>query len=313
MSIEKIIAQLTNLEHKLDFHHPIEINDEIAAYLKFYGLDFPHVEFNLGKLVVDGTEISVQIFSPKKSKATVFLLHGYLNHVGHLNKMIKHLTQLNYRVISYDLQGHGLSNGERATVTSFTDYVTTLEGLMEKVKIEMPDPFYVIGHSTGGAIIIDYLLKNRFHPFDKVILLAPLVRSNHWYLTKAAYGLIQVIPFIKRVRRQIKKRTMSKEYVAFLKSDPLQPKAIPLSWLRALMEWNKTIHHYPPLSTEMLIIQGNKDDTVEWPYNLSFLNKRFGNATIILLDEGQHELINGNAETREILFSKIEKFLNDSL
>ncbi|WP_101846334.1 alpha/beta hydrolase [Halobacillus sp. Marseille-P3879] len=309
MSIDKIINNLTNLGHELDFDHPIEINDEIAAYLKFYGLDFKEVEFNLGKLVIHETEISVQIFTPEQTKATVFLLHGYLNHVGHLNKIIKHLTDLQYRVISYDLQGHGLSNGERASISCFADYVTTLEKLMEKVKAEMPDPFFVIGHSTGGAIIIDYLLKHRTHPFDKIILLAPLVRSNHWHLTNIAYRLVKLIPFIKKVRRQIKKRALSKEYVAFLKKDPLQPKAIPLSWLKALMDWNKSIPCYPPLGEEILVIQGNKDDTVAWEYNVSFINKRFPNASIVLVDEGPHELINGFPHIRETVFQKIGDFL----
>ncbi|GGF23624.1 alpha/beta hydrolase [Halobacillus andaensis] len=311
MSIEDVISRLTKLDHPLNFHQPVQMSNDIAAYLKFYGLDIKGVEFNLGKLEIDKTEIAVQIFTPEKSEATIFLLHGYLNHVGHLNKIIQHLTSHHYRVISYDLQGHGLSNGDRASVSSFADYVTTLEKLMEKVKAEMPDPFYVIGHSTGGAIILDYLLKHRTHPFDKVILLAPLVRSNHWYLTKIAYSFVQLIPFIKQVKRQIKKRAMSKEYVAFLKRDPLQPKAIPLSWLRALMEWNQTIHRYPPLATDLFVIQGNKDDTVEWTYNLPFIHKRFCNARTVLIDEGQHELINDDPATREIVLTKIVNFLDD--
>ncbi|UOR13169.1 alpha/beta hydrolase [Halobacillus amylolyticus] len=234
VEIENVLERLSDWDQKLNFHKPVKKTPDIKAYLNYYGFDLQNVDLHFGKIEIDGKEIFVQLFKTIKSQGTVFLLHGYLEHVGYLNHIIQFLNKHQYSVISYDLQGHGLSNGKTASVEHFSEYVLTMEKLMRKAKEEMPGPFYVIGHSTGAAIVINFVLKHKHDHFDKIILVAPLIRSNHWYLTKLSFYLTRIFPFIEGIKRRFRENSSNHKYLKFTRKDPLQPEAIPSNGLSHL-------------------------------------------------------------------------------
>jgi alpha-beta hydrolase superfamily lysophospholipase len=308
-SINTVLDCLSRWEKPLSFHTQVEKTADIKAYLDYYDFNLEGVDFHFGKVDIDGTKIMVQIFSPQKSKGTVFLLHGYLDHVGSLKNMIHYLIKHHYNVISYDLQGHGLSEGESASVDDFSDYVLTLEKLMKIAKEEMSSPFYIIGHSTGGAIAINYVLKHRDHHFNKLVLVAPLIRSNHWYWTKLGFYLAKPFPFIDDISRNFRENSSDQKYLAFTKKDPLQPKAVPLSWVKALINWNEELQSYSPTNFDTCVIQGNKDKTVDWEFNLAFIKEKFRHLQVSQIKNGRHALFNEKKEIREEVFTKIHQFL----
>ncbi|MBU8880872.1 alpha/beta hydrolase [Bacillus sp. FJAT-29790] len=307
--IQKVLQRLAESEQLINFHTPIKITPDLKTYLNYYRFNIENVDYHFGKIEIDATKVMVQMFSPEQSIGTVILLHGYLDHVGILKNIIQHLIDHQYRVISYDLLGHGLSEGEKASVNSFSDYVLTLEKLMKKTRREISGPFYGIGHSTGGAILINYVLKLEEFHFDKVILIAPLIRSNFWLFSKVSYYLMKPFPFIKEIRRHFRENSSDEQFLDFIKNDPLQSKAIPINWLHSLIHWNKEIQTYNPTNKKTLLIQGTKDKTVEWEYNLNFIKKRFPNLHITLINNGRHQLFNEKPEIRDEVFRNIVSFL----
>jgi alpha-beta hydrolase superfamily lysophospholipase len=306
-----VLERLSDWKKPLSFHISVKKTPDIKAYLDYYGFNLENIDFHFGKVEINGTKIMVQIFSPRESIGTVFLLHGYLDHVGSLQNMIQYLTKHNYSVVSYDLQGHGLSGGEPASVDDFANYVLTLEKLIQRARDEMADPFYVIGHSTGGAIAINYVLKHRDHHFRKLVLVAPLVRSNYWYWTKLGYYLAKPFPFIDDIARKFRKNSSDQKYLAFTKKDPLQPKVLPLNWVGALINWNEEIHTYNPTNTDTCIIQGNKDETIDWKYNLAFVKKKFRSLQTFQISNGRHALFNEKEQIQEEVFVSIHQFLKE--
>ncbi|TLS36943.1 alpha/beta hydrolase [Pseudalkalibacillus caeni] len=311
-NIEKVVDRLSCWEEPISFQTPVEKTADIEAYLDFYGFDLKDIDLHFGKVDINETKIMAQIYVPRKSKGNIFLLHGYLDHVGTLKNVIKNLTKNHYTVISYDLQGHGLSGGDSASVADFSDYVKTLEKLISIAKNEMAEPFYIIGHSTGGAIAINYVLKNHDHHFKKVLLIAPLVRSNHWNLTKLGFHLMEPIPFLDDIRRKFRENSSDTAYISFMKNDPLQPAAIPLQWIDALMNWNKEIQTYSPTNTSACVIQGDKDKTVDWKHNLAFINEKFTQLEEHHIKNGRHALLNEKKEIRENVYARILRFLESN-
>ncbi|MBM7587135.1 alpha-beta hydrolase superfamily lysophospholipase [Bacillus pakistanensis] len=310
--MEKVLERLSRWEKPVSFHTPVKKTSDIEAYLDYYGFNLEGIDFHFGKVDIDGTKIMVQIFSPKERKGTVFLLHGYLDHVGSLKNMIQSLIKHHYCVISYDLQGHGLSGGEAASVNDFSKYVLVLEKLMQRARDEMSSPFYIIGHSTGGAIAINYVLKHHDHHFNKMVLVAPLIRSSYWHLTKVGLFLTKPVPFIDDIGRNFRQNSSSKNYLSFTKNDPLQPKAIPLRWVEALIKWNKEIQSYSPTNTTTCMIQGDKDKTVDWEYNLAFIQDKFPCLKVVPIKNGRHALFNEGKNIREEVFTKIHQFLKEN-
>lgn len=311
--LQKVLQRLAELDQKIDFHTPIKLTADHQFYLNYYGFQLEKLDYHFGTIEVNGIQIMVQMFSPERSLGTVLLLHGYLDHVGILKNMIQYLNNHQYQVISYDLQGHGLSEGEKASVHCFSDYVLTLEKLIQKARSEISGPFYGIGHSTGGAILINHALKREETPFEKVALIAPLIRSNFWTLSKAGSYLMRPFPFIKEISRHFRENSSDEQFLEFIKKDPLQTKAIPINWLNSLIHWNKEIQTYSPSNMETLLVQGMEDTTVDWEYNLDFIKNKFHHLHITLIENGRHQLFNESPEIRSEVFRNIGSFFKGSL
>jgi alpha-beta hydrolase superfamily lysophospholipase len=57
-----------------------------------------------------------------------------------------------------------------------------------------------------------------------------------------------------------------------------------------MLRWNKKIQSYAPISQPIVIIQGTKDESVEWSYNLPFISQLFANCKIHLIQDAGHTL-----------------------
>ena len=52
-------------------------------------------------------------------KGTVFILHGYFDHVGLYTQLIDRCLGAGFDVLAYDQPGHGLSSGTLTAIGSF--------------------------------------------------------------------------------------------------------------------------------------------------------------------------------------------------
>jgi alpha-beta hydrolase superfamily lysophospholipase len=282
-------------------------NSPISTYLQYYGLDISTINYRYGFLNCCGERIFIQTFEPIKPVATVLIVHGYLDHTGSMSNLINFLTKKRYHVICYDLQGHGLSSGEKSSINSFEDYVNVFKEICENY-IE-PSPTkrrFLIAHSTGAAISMDNLLRSS-SIFDNVILLAPLIRTYFWNLSKI--GLKITYPFLHELQRVFKVNSSNKEYLKFVRNDPLQHNKISLKWVHALSLWNERIINDPPSQKSLLVIQGDRDKTVDWKYNLNFIQAKFPQSKTQIIKNANHQLINENSALLAKTLSFIDEYL----
>ncbi|WP_078429216.1 alpha/beta hydrolase [Alkalihalobacterium alkalinitrilicum] len=303
--IQRVINQLQKVMESIDFRNPSRQTKDICQYLEHYKLPQEYIRYHIGNLPVDNYSIKVQVFSPihGKSGEVVLLLHGYLDHVGILSATIHFLTDEGYSVITFDWPGHGLSSGERADITHFEEYQRVYEALVKEVTKQYSSRLHVIAHSTGAAVVVNDLLTRYQQSLASIILVAPLIRSNLWTITKLGYYLAK--PIVKKVKRVIRESSSDKRFTQFIQRDPCQPKTVPLNWLKALIDWNDRIHTVKGNDHRVLVLQGVDDETVDWKYNCRFVAKQFHNSEILLYDEGKHHLLNEKKEIRENVFNKI--------
>lgn len=103
----------------------------------------------------DGTKIHFHSWKAEKPKATLLLVHGYAEHAGRYKEFAEYLNKKNISLISYDQRGYGLSEGLRAYVNRFEDYVADLGEVRQKIE----SPVFLMGHSMGGLVALQYILN----------------------------------------------------------------------------------------------------------------------------------------------------------
>lgn len=285
----------------------------VDEYCDFYSLKFDGAEHRFIEFKSGDFDLIGQTFLPKEYKATVILIHGYLNHTGLLSKIIKHLLDCGFAVAVFDLPGHGISSGEQTAIDDFAQYSTALNDFLKILKPHANGPYHVIGHSTGAAVVVDYLLDTPFDDcFEKVILAGPLERSVWWGWEKIGYLIGR--HFLKGIRRVFRKVSSDRQYLDFLEyKDPIHPTGISFKWVAAMFRWDEKIHAAKNSDRSILVLQGTKDNIVDWRYNVKFLQSKFENTKVEMIENARHELFNESADLRNEAFRKITEYLENKI
>jgi len=111
---------------------------------------------------VGGTELFFRVIEPLTApKAAVILVHGHGDHSGGLQNLSTSLVNNKYMVYALDLRGHGKSAGKRGFIQSWDEFRGDLHEFRNLVALDQPEqPLYIVGHSLGGLITLEYALDH---------------------------------------------------------------------------------------------------------------------------------------------------------
>jgi alpha-beta hydrolase superfamily lysophospholipase len=306
--MKQVIEDIRNDQHLLFTYDSRPMTENMKRYNEFYNLPTDNVMYRYGFEQVAHEWLFIQSFRPLQAKADILLLHGYYDHAGVLSAVIRFLVQQGFHVLIFDLPGHGLSTGERAVVSEFSLYAESIREVVHRHLSSSSLPVYIVAHSTGAAAAVDYILNNhKASQIRKAVLICPLIRSYRW--NAITIGIKPLKVFTRQLRRVFRNNSSDSKFLRFVKQDPLQYDKIPLSWLEALMKWNESIKEGTTSPVPVLILQGKKDTTVDWRYNVVFLLKKFSNIDVELIENGKHHLLNEEELIRDKVFSSIHRYL----
>ncbi len=260
----------------------------------------------LGKLNAAGYNVACQYWLPTQAIGTVFVVHGYFDHSALYRHLFNYLLARGYAVVTFDLPGHGLSDGERASIASFDHYVEAFDGLLAACATHLPQPWHAVGQSTGGAIVLKHLLEEADGQslFAHIALLAPLLHTRNWATGRLTYRLLH--RFISRIDRKFKANSSDPDFLDFLKySDPLQSRHIALEWVGSMKRWTEEFHQLPVNHKALTIVQGDQDMTLDWRYNLRQFRQKLPNAQVTMLTGAQHHLVNEVDDLRMQAFAAL--------
>ncbi|MCD8510500.1 MAG: alpha/beta hydrolase [Bacillus sp. (in: Bacteria)] len=177
------VSQIKTANLTIDESNPHYRHEGLQNYLSYYGIDCDQMdEYRCGFVTVKGKKQFQQFFLKEKSKGTVYLIHGYLDHSTGLNRTINLLLQENFQVAVIDLPGHGFSEGEKGMISSFDDYLDAIINGFESVKKVMGEGDVVgLGHSTGAALLFHACSEKKIQ-LKGLLLVAPLYHPFKWTL-----------------------------------------------------------------------------------------------------------------------------------
>ena len=261
-----------------------------AAYRRFFDLDLGQ---SFRWFEHRGERLAVQRFEPVGPvEGSAIVVHGYYDHVGLYGHLIRYLLGRNFRVFTYDQQGHGLSSGRRATIDSFDRYTDHLGAFVRAHADALARPRWLVGQSMGASVILE-LLDTRdagqAKDFERIVLFAPLVRPASWPLSRISYAVGRYV--VDEVQRKFVTNTDNPEFLALVRSDPLQARTLPVEWVAAMMDWKNRFERREPTGQQVFVLQGGRDGTVDGRYNVKVLKRRY-DVTLLAMPEARHHLVN---------------------
>ena len=241
------------------------LTDAMQDYFQHYGLEallLDTSEVHAGFIDTGRFALWCQVWSPPQPVGTAFVVHGYFDHMGLYRHLLKRLLAKGWRVVLWDLPGHGLSSGARAEIEDFDDYQHCLTHLQTILKSQgmAPAPWLGVGQSTGAAILAtDALTRREEAGWAGLVLLAPLVRPWRW--SQASWLHLIASPFVKELPRKYRPNSTDEQFTEFLRErDPLQPERLSVAWITAMRRWMPRLLAQPPSQLPALILQGEQED-----------------------------------------------------
>ncbi|WP_256758116.1 alpha/beta hydrolase [Cohnella sp. WQ 127256] len=116
-------------------------------------------------LCADGTPMHAcewRLDQSNKPTAVIGLVHGMGEHMGRYAHVAEMLNKEGYTVIGFDQRGHGRTEGKRGHVPTYEGLLEGLDLLIAEAKRKYPElPLFLFGHSMGGNVTLNYLLRRQ--------------------------------------------------------------------------------------------------------------------------------------------------------
>lgn len=270
------------------------------------------MEFNIK--LKKGMVLRGMISSPGKHiRAVVIFIHGLGEHIQRYSHWYSALNNKGIGFTGVDLPGHGLSDGSRGNISSYDLTDEMIEILYESVKNTFTGiPVFLYGHSLGGGIVTDYLirknlklrgavvtspwLKLSFEPDRFKVILASLIRK--------------ILPGLSQPSGLVTEHLSHDNLVVeAYRSDPLVHDRISVSlYYNAMKAAENSLEHAADLRIPLLLMHGS-EDMISSPEG----SRQFASASktteLKIWDGGYHELHNESFrdEVFEYLFQWIDK------
>ncbi|WP_148252480.1 alpha/beta hydrolase [Aidingimonas lacisalsi] len=290
------------------------LGQSLDRYLEHYRLApllSEEIGLHVGFVDAGSFRLWTQVWQPASPCGTAFVVHGYFDHLGLYRHLLELLLSRGWQVVLWDLPGHGLSNGPRASIKDFAVYGDCLAALQSHLEMQglAPHPWVGIGQSTGAAILAtDTLSQGDASRWSGLALLAPLVRPWGWSQSSWLHWVAS--PFIRTLPRKFRANSTDADFAEFLRtSDPLQPSHLDVAWISAMRRWMPRLLALPAHPLPVLVLQGKQDNTVDWRWNLDVLQRKFPNARFHCHPEARHHLVNEADTIRRELFAELECYL----
>jgi len=255
-----------------------------------------HAEFKLNTF--DGLQLFGQSWQPEdQTRAVVCLIHGIGEHSGRYAHLADSLNQAGYALISFDLRGHGKSEGLRGHTPSYEALMQDISFLLESANKKFPQlPLFLYGHSLGGNLVLNHVLRRQ--PYLKgVIATAPWLHlAFEPPAFKIALGKMTncIWPsFSQKSGLDTRALSHDLESVHTYENDPIVHDRISARmFISAYQAGQWALEHASEFSLPLLLMQGGADKIISVEAGREFSGKIKENCTLKIWDGLYHEIHN---------------------
>jgi lysophospholipase len=283
----------------------------------------------------DGRKLRAAYAIPASPRGTVVLLGGRGDFIERWFETIGDFIRRGFAVATFDFRGQGGSQRAyddryRDGIRHFSEYDDDFASFMTQVVLpDCPPPFYAVGHSTGGLVLLRALERRTW--FEKAVLSAPLlgidsgfwpmplVRVLCWLVPKIGLGRLFLPGQSKRpltpqnfpgnYLTSDQRRFFQSTYTLTEKPD-LGVGGPTFSWLNAALNSFRQLDARRAAATfcaPILIVAAGRDRVVDNEATRRFCNAAPG-VSLAVIPEARHEILFERDSIREQFFAAFEAF-----
>lgn len=286
----------------------------------------------------DGVRIRMSHWRAEEEKGTVLLFPGRTEYVEKYGRTARAFGERGYAMLAIDWRGQGLADrllDDRSTghVHNFDDYQTDIAAVLAAAEsLELPKPYFLLGHSMGGAIGLRALMSDL--PVNAAvfsapmwgILLAPAMRPFAWGLSwtskHAGFGHV-LAPGTKAetyvLAEPFEGNSLTNDVDMYgymqeqMRSYPDLALGGPsLHWLHEALLDTCDMASKPAPEIPCLTFLGDQEQIVD----TDAVHKRmksWPNGKLVMVKGGQHEVLMEQSETRESIHDQAADFFDKHL
>lgn len=254
----------------------------------------------------DGLELNATMWSCPSPMAVICIIHGLGEHSGRYSHVAEFFTQNNVSVFAFDLRGHGKSEGPKGHTPSHSHLLDDTEEILKAARAEYNDlPMFLYGHSFGGNIVANYILKRNTNEIAGAIL------SSSWLIAqiqptkfefKLAHLVNRILPtFTQGSRFSSSMLTKDSECNEAYENDPLVHRKMSVRLgLESFDAGLWAIDHASRLKIPTLVWHGSEDEITS-PEGSKQFAKNAGELASFKLWEGAKHEPHNDLEKQEVL------------
>ncbi len=269
------------------------------------------MEFNIK--LRSGQILNGMIKSPgEATRAVIILVHGLGEHVKRYLFWAGLFNKEGIGFIGVDLPGHGRSQGKRGNIKNYSLPEEMIDILLKTCHHTFPGcPVYLYGHSLGGGIVLDYILRKK-PKIKGAIVTSPWLRlSFEPPKTKTLMASIMknIMPgLIQPSGLNANHISHDKSVVEKYRSDPMVHDKISVGVFDGAMTAAKySLAHASELNIPVLLLHGS-DDMITSPEGSREFAGKSNLVQLKIWDGGYHEL--HNELFKEDVFKYIMSWIN---
>lgn len=278
----------------------------------------------------DGVRLRVGVFNPDATKGTVLMFPGRTEYVEKYGLAAGELAQRGYATIVIDWRGQGLADrilddARVGHVDIFADYQKDVDAMVAAAhELDLPKPFYLIGHSMGGCIGLRSLHEgldvnaSAFTGPMWGIRIAPYLRPMAWALGRMmpVLGQGHRLPPGRVVDSYVltapfEGNQLTTDFAMFdmmrqqLRAHPELALGGPsFVWLREALDEMLSLSKMPAPETPSNVFLGTNERIVD-AGRIEDRMESWANATLHMMQDGEHEVLMEGLAMRTSIFDTI--------
>jgi acylglycerol lipase len=213
-------------------------------------------------------QIFAQSWTVDSPKAVIAIVHGFAEHGGRYSAVASYFNKKGVSVIAIDQFGHGNTKGIRGYSPSLDATLDSIANLIKEAeKLANGAPVFLWGHSMGGNVVVNFLLRRQPTNVKGAIATAPWFRLG-FEPPKFKIMLAKIMkniyaPFPEKANLDTNALSRDKAIVKAYDEDPLvHNQATAGTFFETYDAGLWAIENAPLLKNKLLLMHGTADQLI---------------------------------------------------